>query len=285
MNRDFKGVWIPKNIWLNKELSVTDKVLLAEINSLDNEDHCTASNEYFADFFGVGVATITRSIKKLREMGYIEAEMVTSKTGNYRVIKVVEGYNQNDETPLIKMTRGCNQNDETPLIKMINNYNSNSNINNNVVISKDITTSEEGKAESSIESKPDISDDFLLHDTVKKKPNLYQQCIGLINNRYIDNPELRKLLIQYLDLRFEMKDKPLYANQWKGMLNKLDTLHNKDGFNYEDVIRQSIERGYANFYPINSYSCKTNPDTNTSPQHKADRSTLVRNEDGSFVSF
>lgn len=284
MNRDFKGVWIPKNIWLNKNLSVTDKVLLAEINSLDNEDHCTASNEYFADFFGVGVATITRSIKKLREMGYIEAEMVTSKTGNYRVIKVVEWYNQNDDTPLIKMSRGCNQNDETPLIKMINNYNSNSNINNNVVISKDITTSEEGKAESSIESKPDISDDFLLHDTVKKKPNLYQQCIGLINNRYIDNSELRKLLVQYLDLRFEMKDKPLYANQWKGMLNKLDELHT-NGFSYEEVVKQSIERGYANFYPINSYSTKTNPDTNTAPQYKADRSTLVRNEDGSFVSF
>lgn len=267
MNRDFKGVWIPKNIWLNKELSVTDKVLLAEIDSLDNENHCTASNEYFADFFGVSVATITRSIKKLREMGYIEAEMVTSKTGNYRVITVVWG---------------CNQNDETPLVKMTNYYNSN--INNNVVISKDITTSEEGKAESSIESKPDISDDFLLHDTVQKKPNLYQQCIGLINNRYIDNPELRKLLIQYLDLRFEMKDKPMYANQWKGMLNKLDELHT-NGFSYEEVVKQSIERGYANFYPINSYSARTNPDTNTAPQYKADRSTLVKNEDGSYASF
>ena len=57
------------------------------------------------------------------------------------------------------------------------------------------------------------------------------------------------------------------------------------GTDSEDVIRQSIERGYANFYPINSYSCKTNPDTNTSPQHEADRSKLVRNKDGSFVSF
>ena len=87
-----------------------------------------------------------------------------------------------------------------------------------------------------------------------------------------------------MDLRFEMRDKPLYANQWKGMLNKLDELHT-NGFSYEEVIKQSIERGYANFYPINSYSTKTNPDTNTAPQYKADRSTLVRNEDGSFVSF
>ena len=43
-NRDFKGIWIPKDIYLSKELNWTDKLLLIEIDSLDNENHCMASN-------------------------------------------------------------------------------------------------------------------------------------------------------------------------------------------------------------------------------------------------
>lgn len=38
MNRDFKGVWIPKEIWLSTELTLQEKVMLVEIDSLDNED-------------------------------------------------------------------------------------------------------------------------------------------------------------------------------------------------------------------------------------------------------
>jgi hypothetical protein len=34
-NRDFKGVWIPKEIWINTDLSIIEKVLLVEIDSLD----------------------------------------------------------------------------------------------------------------------------------------------------------------------------------------------------------------------------------------------------------
>ena len=44
-NRDFKGIWIPKEIYLSKELNWTDKILLIEIDSLDTEEHCFAGNE------------------------------------------------------------------------------------------------------------------------------------------------------------------------------------------------------------------------------------------------
>lgn len=51
--RDFKGVWIPKEIWLSPELSLMEKVLFVEIHSLDNERGCYASNRHFAEFFGL----------------------------------------------------------------------------------------------------------------------------------------------------------------------------------------------------------------------------------------
>lgn len=34
--RDFKGVWIPKEVWLDTRLNALDKVILTEIDSLDN---------------------------------------------------------------------------------------------------------------------------------------------------------------------------------------------------------------------------------------------------------
>jgi hypothetical protein len=44
MNRDFKGVWIPKDVWLDHNLTWMEKLLLVEIDSLDAEKGCFASN-------------------------------------------------------------------------------------------------------------------------------------------------------------------------------------------------------------------------------------------------
>ena len=71
-NRNFQGVWIPKEIYLSQELNWTEKILLIEITSLDNEEHCIASNKYFADFLGVNEFTISHAISKLKKLGYIK---------------------------------------------------------------------------------------------------------------------------------------------------------------------------------------------------------------------
>lgn len=82
--RDFKGVWIPKEIWLNDELTMLEKCILVEIDSLDNEDGCNASNEYLAKFCQCTEKTITRTITKLIKMGLIYQK---SFNGRVRVLK------------------------------------------------------------------------------------------------------------------------------------------------------------------------------------------------------
>ncbi len=69
--RDFKGIWIPKEIWIDTCLSFFEKCLLAEIHSLDGENHCYADNNYFCNFFNVNVRTLQLGLAKLKEMGYI----------------------------------------------------------------------------------------------------------------------------------------------------------------------------------------------------------------------
>ena len=77
MNRDFRGIWIPKEIWLNKDLSTNEKILLAEIDSLGgSSDGCFASNQYFADFFDLSKDRISRLVSGLKNKGYITVELI-----------------------------------------------------------------------------------------------------------------------------------------------------------------------------------------------------------------
>lgn len=82
--RDFKGVWIPKEIWLAPDLSLMEKVLFVEIHSLDNERGCFASNQHFARFFGVSDRQIRTHLATLKDKGYVTIQVANF---NERVIR------------------------------------------------------------------------------------------------------------------------------------------------------------------------------------------------------
>jgi hypothetical protein len=100
--RDFKGVWIPKEIWLSNQLSLMEKVLFVEIQSLDNERGCYASNKYFADFFGLHPRRIAAHIASLKSKGFI---FVTVLNQNERTIKVVGKYARVPDSEVRKLHR------------------------------------------------------------------------------------------------------------------------------------------------------------------------------------
>ena len=76
MKRVFKGVWIPAEIWFNEDLTLTEKALLTEIDSLDNEDGCTAGNKYFADFFSLQPRMVSKYISRLFEKKLINVTII-----------------------------------------------------------------------------------------------------------------------------------------------------------------------------------------------------------------
>ena len=71
MERDFKGVWIPKEVWLDEKLTWMEKFLLVEIDSLDKEKGCFASNKYFAEFFQLSPSRISELVSQLVSKGYV----------------------------------------------------------------------------------------------------------------------------------------------------------------------------------------------------------------------
>lgn len=87
--RAFKGIWIPVEIWLSKDLSIMEKIFLVEIDSLDNDDGCYASNKYFAEFFGVTNGRASQIISKLSEKGYVNIDYeMEGKLIKKRILKV-----------------------------------------------------------------------------------------------------------------------------------------------------------------------------------------------------
>lgn len=89
MSRGFKGIWIPKEIWESKEMSMQEKVFLAEIHSLDNENGCIASNAYFAEFFGLSKSSVSRVVSSLSKKGLIVVTLLykDNKEVDKRIIR------------------------------------------------------------------------------------------------------------------------------------------------------------------------------------------------------
>ena len=72
-NREFKGVWIDKNIWLHPELTLIEKALLAEIDSFTGANKAFfKSNETIQTEYKISRPTISKSFKKLEKLGLIK---------------------------------------------------------------------------------------------------------------------------------------------------------------------------------------------------------------------
>jgi DnaD/phage-associated family protein len=137
--RAFKGIWIPKEVWESKELTLQQKVMLVEIDSLDNEKGCYASNKYFSEFFGISSGRVSQVINELIDKGYLNAEYI--KEDNQilgRILKIQSppypvkvfrklnrGYLENDKGG-IKYSKGGyleNYKDNNIIYNNINNNN------------------------------------------------------------------------------------------------------------------------------------------------------------------
>lgn len=118
MDRDFKGVWIPSEIWLNEDLGWTEKLLLVEIDSLAKNGECFASNDYFAKFFGLSKDRISKLITKLNRHGYVTVKMIYREGTNCiekRLISLTTPLGESTDTPRQKHLDPLGESTDTPL--------------------------------------------------------------------------------------------------------------------------------------------------------------------------
>jgi len=88
MKRDFKGIWIPREIWEAKDLDFGEKCLWAEINSLCDraKGGCYASNDYIMEKFGVNERKLQRMLASLKKKGWL---ITKSFNGRERILYAV----------------------------------------------------------------------------------------------------------------------------------------------------------------------------------------------------
>lgn len=141
--RQFKGIWIPSEIWLTEELSLQEKVVLVEIDSLeDKEKGCYASNKYFANFFKLSPGRISQIITNLIDKDYIEVKYITKgkeikerqiriKRPPYPLVRKLNTYLENDDRGIKKTKEGYLENAKENNITINNIKNNNKGVNKN----------------------------------------------------------------------------------------------------------------------------------------------------------
>ena len=71
-----KGIWIPAEILLNKDLSDKEKIILAIILYLSEETKsCFASNKYIANIVNVTPERVSKIISSLKDKGYVKVKL------------------------------------------------------------------------------------------------------------------------------------------------------------------------------------------------------------------
>ena len=71
--REFLGIWIPAEVWLDDRLTITEKAFLAEVESFSkNGKTFHKSNDTIRQQYGITPKTVQRIIKKLVQLELLE---------------------------------------------------------------------------------------------------------------------------------------------------------------------------------------------------------------------
>lgn len=221
--------------WMCNELELkgNDLLVYALIYgfSQDGESKFSGSRNYIANTFNISKPTVDKALQSLLDKGYISKHVsgdITEPNTYWANLDVVKKLYWGSKETLLGDSK------ETLLNNTSNNTDSKKKNNSKELLQ---------------------NPDFTFGKSKPKKDNLFTKCTTLIDSYDFSSwGNIRKLLIDYLRYRVSVKDKPLYTNMWKGMLNKLAELCGEDVESYEAVIKQSIERGYLSFYPVSNSS-------------------------------
>lgn len=173
--RDFKGIWIPKIIWLDSRLNMIEKGICAEIDSLDNGKGCFASNKYLADFCQCSETKVSTSISKLIDLGYICLE---SFNGRQRILK---SRLSNFERQTLKKSKA----------KELNT----NNINNNIYYKYNLDNTLTKKEKKQVPKKQVVETNLIQENIREQEPQekytylltLVKEHCSILVDRYFDN--------------------------------------------------------------------------------------------------
>ena len=215
MDRDFKGVWIPKEFYLNKDLSWAEKILLVEIDSLDKDGiGCFASNEYLANFLMLSEGSVANMIIKLINKGYLIKKGFDGRkryiSVNSELTKILSQDSQKDE---VRINKNMNSESTKTLTQSKQKYEHSNTINKTI-------------------TKP-------LNKTIKKESK--KNFTLLFPSEF--SPQLIKKVTDFIEYRKEIK-KPFKSE--KSITQKIENFAKELKQYGEEIVIASIDNAIAN---------------------------------------
>lgn len=211
---------IPANVRYDKDLAPNAKLLYGEITALCNEKgYCWASNQYFAELYGVSVLSVKRWVNSLVTKGYVYRTLTyksNSKEVDKRILSIDSGI-KIDTTSVQKCYDPSIKNDTSSSIK--NDTDNNTSINNT----------------------------FNNTDIYKEK-NIKKESVNSVIAEYTENKDLQDALHDFVDMRTKVR-KPLTVRAMKLSLNELDKLA-VDDVTKIAIVNQSIVHSWLTFYKL-----------------------------------
>lgn len=211
---------IPANVRYDKDLAPNAKLLYGEITALCNEKgYCWASNQYFAELYGVSVLSVKRWVNSLVNKGYVYRTLTykpNSKEVDKRILSIDSGI-KIDTTSVQKCYDPSIKNDTSSSIK--NDTDNNTSINNT----------------------------FNNTDIYKEK-NIKKESVNSVISEYTENKDLQDALHGFVEMRNKAR-KPLTVRAMKLSLNKLNELA-LDDVTKIAIVNQSIIHSWSTFYKL-----------------------------------
>ena len=212
---------IPANVRYDKDLAPNAKLLYGEITALCNEKgYCWASNQYFAELYGVSILSIKRWVNSLVTKGYVYRTLTykpNSKEVDKRILSI-DGGIKIDTTSVQKCYDPSIKNDTSSSIK--NDTDNNTSINNT----------------------------FNNTNIYKGKKKQKSETVNSVIAEYTENKDLQDALHDFVDMRTKAR-KPLTVRAMKLSLNELDKLA-VDDVTKIAIVNQSIMHNWLTFYKL-----------------------------------
>lgn len=240
IEHNFTGVWFPKEVWLDNRLSALDKIILLEIDNLDKEEGCFATNEYLAEFCQCSVSKVSNTVNKLISLGYIELKKFNGRIRilNSCLLKIIRQTTKNYKADYEKLV-GANNNNDLSNNKLLSKS-------NNIIIKRNRNVLDKPKT---LEKNNKKSNGLLLEKTkrITSQDKLYNNLINniLVKSKLNNDEIIRDLLVRWLNGLLELKKLPS-SNSFEDSLIELEKYSNDEII---EAINNSIKSNYTRFYP------------------------------------